>query len=451
MTHQVLGTTLSLCPDCLSRIRAERVEDQGNVYLEKTCPEHGIFKTLIWRGDGASFLDWASNSREASGPYGHITDTQRGCPFDCGLCPDHRSNACTMVMEVTGRCNLRCPVCFASADHGSTHEPDARIIEGMYNTVLGTAGTPAIQLSGGEPTVRDDLADIVAMGRKMGFQHIMINSNGLRLAKEPDFVLRLADAGTGTIYLQFDGVTDEVYRYTRGADLFDMKVRAIENCAEAGIGVLLVPTIKPGVNDHQLGSIIQFAKKLMPTVRGVHFQPISYLGRYPAAPSDADRITIPDVLAKLVDQTQGELSSENFIPRRQQDAHCSFSGLFIIKGSRLRAITRRQRNLLPMISGEHFGTVWESTRSFMSLHWQITKREDACGPTCCSGESQIFGHVAVDGFTISCMPFQDVWNIDLARVQRCCGHVVTEDKRIFPFCTYYLTNRDGRRLYPGPE
>ena len=448
-----IGETVSLCPECLNRIPARRVDRQGNVYLEKKCPEHGEFRTLIWRGDGASYEDWARNSRKAVGPLAPITRTDKGCPFDCGLCAGHRANACTMVMEVTQRCDLGCPVCFADTNCVDGDEPDMQKIEQMYDTVRRVAGTPIIQLSGGEPTMRDDLPEIVDMGRRKGFHHIMINSNGIRIAREPDYLKRLADAGAGTIYLQFDGVTDEVYRYTRGRDLFALKVTTIENCAEEGIGVLLIPTLKPGVNDHELGEIIRFARDRIPTVRGVHFQPISYLGRYPAAPKDEDRMTIPDVIDKLVEQTGGELKTENFLPRRSEDSHCSFSSLFIWREGELKAVSRRYPDVLPSAWGGHFRTPWESARSFMNLHWQHAEKKSEgseTGGCSCSGDDP-FHVAATNGFTISCMPFQDVWSIDLERVQRCCGHVVAENGRIFPFCTFYLTDRNGRRLYPASE
>lgn len=444
---EIIGETLSLCPECLSRIPAKRVDNGGNVYLEKTCPEHGSFETLIWRGDGTSYLDWARNSQEPAGPFEHITPVGSGCPYDCGLCPGHKSNACTMVIEVTRHCNLRCPVCFASADRLIGDEPAMTTIERMYETILQMTGTPTIQLSGGEPTLRDDLPRIVAIGRRKGFQHIMINTNGIRIAGEPGYLWRLADAGAGTIFLQFDGVTSDVYRYMRGSSLFELKVKALENCAKAGMGVLLVPTVKPGVNDRQLGELIQFAKSWMPTVRGIHIQPISYVGRYPQAPRDEDRITIPDVINGLVEQTHGELSTENFLPRRSESAYCSFSGLFILKAGRLQALTLRYANVLPTTWEGRFRTAYESARSFMALHWQVDEPKLAQANAHCNCEHELYQAVARDGLTISCMPFQDVWSIDLERVQRCCGHVVTQDRHIIPFCAYYLTSAEGRRLY----
>ncbi len=456
MVNRLLGETESLCPECLYRIPARKVAEDGNVYLEKECPEHGKFKALIWRGSGQSYLDWNQNAQEAVGPLKSLTPVGRGCPYDCGLCPEHKANACTMVMEVTHRCNLRCPVCFASSGQISSHEPDIETIKGMYHTVLQSTGTPSIQLSGGEPTVRDDLPEIVALGRRMGFQHIMINTNGVRIAKDMEYLQRLVHAGAGTIFLQFDGVSDDVYQYTRGTNLADIKVKAVSNCAEAEIGVILVPVLIPGINDHQLGDIIQFAKSWMPTIRGVHFQPISYLGRYPAVPRDEDRITIPDVIDGLVRQTGGELSSENFLPRRSREAYCAFTSLFIL-GEDKRLLPINQRHTGELVSGWGYTrSPWESARSFMNLHWQFSGGNGArYSESCCGVNSapklrsweDIYQLVAIRGLTITCMPFQDIWTLDLERLKRCCGHLVTPDNQIIPFCAYYLTSTSGKRLY----
>jgi len=448
--REMVGKTQSLCPECLYRIPAKKVSESGNIYLEKECPEHGSFKTLIWRGDAESYLDWGKYSQKAVQPLRSITEVGNGCPYDCGLCPEHKGNACTMVMEVTQRCEMGCPVCFASSDQFLGYEPDLKTIQEMYEIILQVTGTPTIQLSGGEPTLRHDLPEIVALGRRMGFQHIMINTNGVRIAKDIEYLQKLADAGAGTIFLQFDGVTDEVYRYTCGVNLFDLKSKAIYNCAEVKIGVILVPTLIPAVNDHQLGGIIQFAKSWISPVRGVHIQPISYFGRYPAMPEDGDRITIPEVIDKLVKQTGGELKPENFLPRRSEDSHCSFSSLFILDGGRLQAITRRLPEELVTGWGGYYKAGWESARSFMNLHWQMINVEQVLTSKNCSCMDTLYQKVATNGLTITCMPFQDVWNIDLERLKRCCGHVVTPNKQIIPFCAYYLNSVSGKRLYPTP-
>lgn len=442
---KLLGETESLCPICLKRIPARKVEDSGKVYLEKTCPEHGESKVLIWRQDVRHYLDWTMGSEKGSGPLHSFTTVDKGCPYDCGLCPEHWTRACTMVLEVTLRCNLRCPVCFASADENRKYEPDIEVIRGMYEAAMEGVGACTIQLSGGEPTVRDDLPQIIALGREVGFSHILINTNGVRIARDPDYLQRIKDAGASAIYLQFDGVTDDVYRYTRGRNLFDVKRQALANCALEKIGVILVPTIVPSVNDRQLGDIIQFAKSWIPTVKGVHFQPISYLGRYPHPPGDEDRITIPDVIRALECQTDGELKGQDFLPRHAQDSHCSFSSFFILtQGGKLQAMSNLARGRVTGWGSCCEPPPEESSRRFMSRHWQLDE-------SCCQswGADDFYSRVLNYYLTISCMPFQDVWSLDIDRLRGCCGHVVTPTRQIIPFCAYYLTSSSGQRLYPS--
>ena len=446
--------TESLCPVCLNRIPARRAIEGENVYLEKTCPEHGSYKVLLWRG-AELYREWGQRAEPAKGPQKRLTDTNKGCPYDCGLCPAHEADTCTVVMEVTYRCNLSCPICFASARKDSSYEPDLDMIRDMYQTILDCGGAYPVQLSGGEPTVRDDLPQIVNLGTQMGFSHIQINTNGIRLARDKEYLQELKDAGASVIYLQFDGVTDDVYRHTRGQDLLDLKLQAISNCAQARMGVILVPTLIPKVNDHQIGDIIQFAKERIPTVKGVHFQPVSYFGRYPAPPEDADRITIPDVLEAIMEQTKGEFKRRNFVPRRCEDAHCSFSSLFVLdEEGKLLPLTGVAQDL---VSGAGYlkGTPAEQSRRFISRRWRSNEEEPKTDCGCCQSKPGIwqsfFERASVYYLSITGMPFQDVWNIDLDRLKRCCIHVVTPDRKLIPLCAYYLTSVKGERLYPSPS
>lgn len=455
---ELLGETESLCPECLWRIPARRISENGNIYLEKNCPEHGKFKVLIWRQTVKHYLDWGQYLKKPTGPLKSLTNLDQGCPYDCGVCPDHQTNACSMVMEVTQKCNLRCPVCLASGEKKVSDEPSLQTIREMYQTVLETAGTPPIQLSGGEPTVRDDLAEIVALGKEMGFRHIMLNTNGIRIAKDKDYLQRLVDSGASTVYLQFDGITDDVYRYSRGANLFRYKVKAINNCAQAKIGVILVPTVIPKVNDHQLGDIIQFAKQWIPAVKGIHFQPVTYMGRYPKVAKDDDRITMPELIEALVKQTKGELKPEDFMPNRCGGSHCAFSSLFVLAADgQLFPISSRVTEKLVGSLGFYKKSPEESARLFLNLRWQFSQEQSAscCEPGCCGTSfnpnlavwAEVYQQVAAHGLTITCMPFQDVWDLDVERLERCCVHVVTPEKRIIPFCAYYLTSARGQKLY----
>lgn len=441
--REVIGRTESLCPVCLTRIPAEKVAENGNIYLEKSCLEHGSFRTLIWRRDVKHYRAWAEGSERASGPLHSFTPVDRGCPYDCGLCPEHWTRACTTIIEVTLRCNLKCPVCFSSSDKSVEYEPNIDVIRDIYASTLEGVGVSTLQISGGEPTVRNDLPQLVALAREMGFLHILINTNGIRLARDPGYLRRLKESGATTIYLSFDGVSDDVYRSIRGLDLFRLKEQVVDNCAREKIAVVLAPVIAPGVNDHQLGDIVQFAKSHMPTVKGIHLQPIAYFGRYPHSPPDEDRITIPDVIDALESQTGGELKEQDFIPRRAQDSHCAFSSLFILtQEGKLQAMSNRARGRVCSrcagVSPE------ESSRLFMRRHWELYESRQP------STEDSFYGRVLNYSLTISCMPFQDVWSIDLDRLRGCCRHMGIPGKQIIPFCAYYLTSTSGERLYSSP-
>jgi 7,8-dihydro-6-hydroxymethylpterin dimethyltransferase len=307
--------TQSLCPHCLRRIPAYRITKEDSVWLEKRCPACGdLENVLIWKNTPKTYNEWR---RDGGGTAPSAAKTpaeaENQCPFDCGLCLNHRQETCTAIVEVTNRCNLNCPVCFADSGKSSETDPDQGQIARMLQVVLDRSGPHPIQISGGEPTIRDDLLQIVAMARQMGFDHIQINTNGIRLAREKDYAKALKEAGAMTIFLQFDGMSDDVYRRLRGVDFFSLKKSAIENCAEAKIGVILTPTLARDVNTGQIGAIIQFAKKWIPTVKGVHFQPMTYLGRHPDAPRNEDRILIPEILLAIEEQTQ-ELKVENLVP-----------------------------------------------------------------------------------------------------------------------------------------
>jgi 7,8-dihydro-6-hydroxymethylpterin dimethyltransferase len=439
----LLSATISLCPICLKTIPASKIEENGSIYLQKACPDHGNFKTLIWRQNAAHYADWEDGSIRGSGALRSYSAISQGCPYDCGLCPEHRTRACAAVIEVTNNCNLACPVCFAEADKSRNPDPDIEVIRDMYQAALDGVGVCTIQLSGGEPTLRDDLPEIAALGRDIGFKHILINTNGIRIAREPDYLQRLKNSGAGTIYLQFDGVSDDVYRSIRGQNLFDIKTRAVANCSLINIGVVLVPTIIPGINDHQIGDIIRFAKKWVPVVKGVHFQPVSYIGRFPHVPRDEDRITIPDIIHALETQTGGEIKINDIAPRQVEESHCGFSGIFILTGEgKLESLSNYKRG--EASSQKPDGEIPEdATRKFMARHWQT---DDCC---CQTGDrNDLIEQLLHYKLTISGMPFQDVWNLDMERLRSCCIHVVTQNRKIIPFCAYYLTSASGQRLYP---
>jgi len=455
---KVLERTYSLCPVCFRRIEAQIVAKDDDIYLENSCPEHGDFSTLIWRGVESwkawdSLNDWEPDISEGNGS---LTASEKGCPFDCGLCPNHLRYACVVVLEVTNKCNLNCPICFASSgDADYDFNPDLSVIREMYSTVLKSgceSSKPAIQLSGGEPTIRDDLPEIVAMGKDMGFDCIMVNTNGIRIANEPDFLKALRESGCDIIYLQFDGVNDEVYRAMRGKDLMEIKLRAIENCREEGLSVVLVPTIIRQVNLDQIAPIIEFAKKWIPTVRGIHFQPISFFGRWPSHLREERRLTIPEIIQEIEKQTGGEIPSNSFIPVKSGmgcEAHCSFTHLsFLKKDGSLHPLTKFPSDRDDQESTENKSDP-KHARDQIKEFWRSIDEESADHCSCKWAHASFSDPNSFkrNYLSISGMPFQDVMNIETRRLKKCCVQVVTPDGRMIPFCAFNVTNERNESLY----
>lgn len=457
MVYKVLSNTESVCPQCLQRITGQRIVKGEEVYLRKECPEHGTFEVLIWKGT-PKYEDWPIEKIPIT-PSFCQREIEKGCPYDCGLCPDHRQETCCVLLEVTANCNLYCPICFAQAQEGKAPDPDLTEISRWYDKLKEPGFIANIQISGGEPTVRDDLPEIIAMGHEKGFSYIQLNTNGLRLAKEPSFVKSLKEAGLNSVFLQFDGTNDEIYRKIRGKPLLDIKKAAIDNCAREGIGVVLVPTLVPGVNLDNVGEIIFFAVEHMPGVRGVHFQPVSYFGRYPESPP-ADRITIPEVLRALEKQTSGKIKAENFAPPAAENSYCSFQGNFILTEEGELKPTKSQvagKCCSPVKAQEAI----QKSRAFVARQWSAPDNASPNRSCACSkvGNQLLTGVINTDSLdlflsraktytlSISGMAFQDAWTLDLERLRDCKVHVFSPDNRLIPFCAYNLTDQNGKSLY----
>ena len=434
-----IGKTMSVCPVCLTRIPAVKIVGaDGNIYMEKKCWEHGNFRTLIWEGDLESYLGWAAGDSNAPVTPVRAREAERGCPNDCGLCQNHERDGCCVLLELTNRCNLSCPVCFASAGEQTPHDLSVEEIGKQYDLLMEHGGPFNIQLSGGEPTMREDLDKIIALGKKKGFTFFQLNTNGVRIAEEVGYAEHLAKAGVSVVFLQFDGLDDEIYQTLRGAALAETKLRAIENCKAAGLPVVLVPTVAPGVNDHALGDILRFALAHAPHVRGVHIQPISYFGRC-GLEAPEKRLTIPAVLRRIEAQTEGLMKASDFGGGGAESPYCSFHASYLRKpdGS-LKALPRRRSQCCCVKSSD--------ARDFVSQQWSGKA-------SCCDGDSDTasldaFLQKTVENtFTVSGMVFQDAYNLDLDRLRRCYICEVDTQKGMIPFCAYNLTDINGKALY----
>jgi uncharacterized radical SAM superfamily Fe-S cluster-containing enzyme len=410
---------------CLKQVQARLVRDGGEVYMEKNCPTHGDFTVIVWR-DKVSMECWRGNLPELS------DDENTRCPHGCAGCWEHLQGSCCVLLEVTGKCDLRCKYCFAD---NIEHEPSLDELKRSIDDVMGSGDNPLLQFSGGEPTMRDDLPELVAYAHEKGCPYTQLNSNGLRLCEDEKYVAALARAGLSFVFMQFDGVRDSVYEALRGAPLLEQKLRTIEMCDKYNIGVTLVPTIVRGINDDQIGGMIRLASSLSPAVRGIHFQPVSYFGRYPdpSIPLNEDRFTLDELLSCIGEQTDIDISALR--PSRCDHPLCGFHGSFIASGESLQPLS------LATASDCCGTTTARRNREYVGGRWKREAKTETC---CCRPSAltksldDFLISVKTHGFTISAMAFQDAMNLDIERIRRCSLHVY--DKGVLrPFCAKYLT------------
>jgi 7,8-dihydro-6-hydroxymethylpterin dimethyltransferase len=425
--------TRSVCPVCLKPVTAALTEKDGVTYLEKCCPEHGTFSVPVWHGR-LDMDTWRAGAPElAVGEGLH-------CPENCGICKEHESGTCCALLEVTERCNLHCRFCFAGGGE-SENEPALDELMLAVACIMEMGRKPTLQLSGGEPTLRDDLPELVAYAKSIGCPYVQLNTNGLRLAEDEAYVQALAEAGLSFVFLQFDGVTDNVYETLRGERLLEKKLAAIQNCDRHGLGVTLVPTVVRGVNDRQLGDIVRLATSLSPTVRGVHFQPVSYFGRYPDAPEE--RYTLDELICDLCGQL--DVGTDCLVPSHCDHPMCGFHGSFVVMPD---------GKLLPLSSSSVSRTdktTAEQNRDYVARHWirkQGTgQQEKSSGATLADGDEisldVLLDRLRTNSFTLTAMAFQDAMNLDIERLRRCSLHV-WHDYRLIPFCVRYLTPMKAR-------
>lgn len=437
------GRTKSVCPVCLRVLEAQKTVGEHGIYLNKTCPEHGAFSALIWEGSIKEYFMWNGESSAIDPPV-NGKEPQRGCPNDCGLCSAHLRKGCCMLLELTRRCNLECPVCYASAGKCGD-DPNIEDIERQYDFLMAHGGPFNIQLSGGEPTLREDLPEIIWLGRQKGFTFFQLNTNGIRLAAEPDYAKSLKAAGLNTVFLQFDGMSDAVYEALRGRPLLREKLAAIESCAAAGLGIVLVPVIAPGVNEEEAGGILRLAMTRMPYVRGVHFQPLSYFGRY--ALKRAERpVTIPRMLRLIEKQTEGMMKYADFCGGGAESPYCSFHASYMRRGDgSLRLLGRR---------GGSCCTTSDDSRNSVAGQWSWAEGDTEAAQKKSGAETasldEFLEYARRNTFAVSGMVFQDAYDLDLERLMRC--HICEVDPRhgMVPFCAYNLTDPEGLALYREP-
>ena len=417
----IIRNTRSVCPVCFKNIKAQLDQRaDGSVYLLKSCPEHGFFQVPVWQGT-LDFLSWCIDADPLSESQG------LSCPGNCGICSEHDSGSCCVLLEVTKRCNLHCRFCFA--DGGSVDpDPSLDTLKDSILDIVRQCGHPLLQLSGGEPTMRGDLPELVHFAREAGCSYVQVNTNGIRLAKDPAYVHSLKEAGLDIVFLQFDGTTEEIYRNLRGQSMLETKMEAIQNCSDLGIGVTLVPTVVKGVNDHDLGAMIRLAESLVPGVRGLHFQPVSYFGRYESRPQDEDRYTLDQLMADI--SQQADIPVESFQPSRCDHPLCGFHACYLIEPD---------GKLKPL--GTHSAGkrgCAKDNREYVARHWIRPPAEPEPDFSREMDFDTFLYRIRQESLTLSAMAFQDAMNLNIERLLRCSLHVYHKGT-VRPFCANYLT------------
>jgi uncharacterized radical SAM superfamily Fe-S cluster-containing enzyme len=431
--------TRSICPVCRAAIDAQVLLRDGEVFLRKRCPDHGWFEGLIY-ADARAYVEQAKFNKPGQAPLRISTEVERGCPFDCGLCPEHRQHTCLALIEVNTACNLDCRVCFANA--GAGFNLTLAEVESMLDRFVELEGHPeVVQFSGGEPTIHPELIPMLDAAQRRDIRFTMVNTNGLRIAEGGPWFDEFA-ARRPLIYLQFDGLTDETYRTIRGAPLLETKLRALDRLARADLHVMLVAAIERDVNEHEVGPIIEFGLS-HPAVRGVMFQPVTHTGRHP----DHDplrRMTIPDVLRQIDKQPAGGFRASDFVPIPCCFPTCS-SVTYAYLGDEgeviplprvlevdqyLDYITNRT---LPAIDREILHAL-EGLWSASSVPGEPTADRFACAA--CDLDLPALTDLARRVFMVQLRDFLDPWTFDVKKAMKCCIGILQDDGRMIPFCTY---------------
>ncbi|MCP1102085.1 putative radical SAM superfamily Fe-S cluster-containing enzyme/SAM-dependent methyltransferase [Aequitasia blattaphilus] len=437
----ILHKTKSLCPICLKRIDASYESKGDEVWFRKECKEHGFYEVLFWKG--VENFQEKRNLHAPQPPKKPMMDANQGCPYDCGLCKNHKQATCCVLFEVTSACDLGCPICFASAKEDE-NPISMEKIKSWYEMLMERGGPFNIQLSGGEPTTRDDLDEIIRMGKRMGFTFFQLNTNGIRIGTDREYLRRLKAAGLNTVFLQYDSPHSQAVVKLRGRDVIKEKEGAIRNCKEVGLSVVLVPTLMRDCNEEHIGEVLDFAVTNMPTVKGVHFQPMSYFGRYEEEPDARAHISLPELLNRIQEQTGGKAKAEDFSFGRAEHPLCSINADYIIKNDVWEVVRKADQSCCCSS---------DVAREAVANKWSI--EEDVKKEL---GKS--FDLDALDQFleerqnhtlAISAMAFQDVWTVDLERLERCYINIVSEEGKLVPFCAYNLTAQNGTSLYRGKE
>jgi len=443
--------TTSLCSRCLRKVEAKVIIQDGRVYLYKWCPTHRFEKVLI-STDADYYMLSRQTLKPGQMPLKFNTPIKYGCPYDCGLCPDHEQHSCLTLLEITDACNLNCPVCYSeSGTHRAGQHRSMETILFMLDRIVENEGHPdVVQISGGEPTIHPQFFDVLDAAKARPIKHLMVNTNGVRIASDEAFTRRLKDYMPGfELYLQFDSLRPDSLKDLRGEDLTDIRRRALDRLNEHNISTTLVVTLKKGLNDGEIGEIIDFALA-QPCVRGITFQPIQSAGRLEHFDPATDRLTLGEVRQQIL--KQHSLFKPNDIVPVPCHPDCLAMAYALKLGGCVTPLTGKIDPKL-LLHGEGNTIMYEKDPRVRNLLFELfsTAASPAGSATslrqllCCLPLVEVPETVTYDNiFRIIIMQFLDPHNFDVRSVKKTCVHIAHPDGRIIPFDTYNLFYRDGK-------
>jgi 7,8-dihydro-6-hydroxymethylpterin dimethyltransferase len=436
-----LEITKSICPVCKRVLDAEVNARDNKVYLRKRCPDHGSFEALVY-GDATMYVDALRFNKPGTYPLETQTEVNDGCPLDCGLCPEHKQHACLGLIEVNSACNLDCPICFAD----SGHQPDGftltdEQVETALDAFVRAEGEPeVVMFSGGEPSIHPRILELLALARTKPIRHLVLNTNGIRLARDPSFAPALAELDVA-IYLQFDGLRASTSEAIRGRDLREEKARALQACADAGLSVTLTAAIERDVNDDEVGDILRFGFA-HPAVRSVVFQPVTHAGRHLEF-DPTTRLTNSDVIHAIVDQMPETFETSDFFPVPCCFPTCRSVTYLLVDGDEVVPIPRilNIEDHLDYVTNRVLPD--PAIRGALEKLWSAsavpgtpaTAEQIACA-TCAIDLPEAVRDLSDKAFMIVIQDFQDPYTLNVKQLMKCCVEQLTPDGRIIPFCSY---------------
>jgi hypothetical protein len=440
---------LTICSQCFQKLEGKIVFQDGNVYLLKRCPEHGAERVLL-----ADDVDYYRRCREVfikkpEMPLVYNTPVKWGCPYDCGLCTDHEQHSCVSLVEVTDSCNLRCPVCYAASGPERVEHRPLALIEKMLDAVVRNEGSPdVVQISGGEPTLHPEFFKIIAMAKARPIRHLMVNTNGVLIAQDEEFVKRLAgEMPDVEIYLQFDSFEQHALIDLRGADLRMVREKALERLNRYALSTTLVMTLRKGLNDGEIGKVIDYALT-QPSVRGVTLQPIQDAGRLEKFDMAKDRLTLTEVRRRILEQSS-VFRADDVIPVPCHPDSLAMAYALKIEGKVVPLTGLIEPGVL--VDAARNTIVYEEEPGIRECLFKLfaTNHSPQSGVTslrdllCCLPKVAAPPNLSYKNiFRVLIVQFLDAHSFDVRSVKKTCIHIVHPDGRLIPFDTYNLFYRD---------